>query len=182
MSSPSAVPEPASPHAVEGRTALIIPLDGLGAQVETWRLRADPIAPDIPPHVTVLFPFLPLDLLDDAVRDRLRSLFASVSAREVRLTAVGTFPSVVWLKPEPGAWLVELTGRVWAQWPDHPPYEGAHDEIIPHLTVAHGADHADAVLADLTPVLPIVARAEAVHLFAFHDGSWTDRARFPFSG
>lgn len=177
----TAVPKLASPHAVEGRTALIIPLDA-GAEVNRWRLRADPIAPDIPAHVTVLFPFLPLEETDDAVRDRLRSICAPVAARDLHLTSVGTFPSVVWLRPDPGEWLIELTEQVWAAWPDHPPYEGAHADIIPHLTVAHGAEHVDEVTRDLTPILPITARAEAVHLFAFHDGVWSDRAQFPLEG
>ena len=46
------------------------------------------------------------------------------------------------MEPEPREPFVELTQAVWRRWPGHPPYGGAHREIVPHLTLAVGAEDA----------------------------------------
>jgi hypothetical protein len=46
----------------------------------------------------------------------------------------------VWLAPQPAQPFIDLTERLAAAFPNHPPYEGAHDEIVPHLTIALGPD------------------------------------------
>src|SRR3546814_9363392 len=56
------------------------------------------------------------------------------------------------------------------QWPDCPPYEGQHETVVPHLTVAHGADVERLVRLDLTPELPLTGRISGVHLYAFTEG------------
>jgi len=166
---------------VEGRTALIVPVSGMGDAVETWRRRADPVAAGVPAHVTVLVPFLPLHRIDDSVRAWLASAFAKVSMpRELVFDQVRAFPTVVWLRPELSDRFVELTELVHRHWPECPPYEGQHETVIPHLTVAHGADVERLVRLDLTPELPITGRIGGVHLYAFTEGRWSDQAQFPF--
>lgn len=166
---------------VEGRTALIVPVTGIDASVEAWRLRADPVASGVPAHVTILVPFLPLHRIDDRVRARLRDTFAAVSMPdELEFDEVRTFPTVVWLRPTLSERFVELTDRVHRQWPECPPYEGQHETVIPHLTVAHGADLAHLVRLDLTDRLPVSGRINGVHLYAFTGGQWSDQAHFPF--
>lgn len=165
---------------VEGRTALIIPVSGLGPKVEQWRDRADPVAPGVPAHITVLVPFLPLDRVDDAVRGWLADSFADTALdSEVVFDEVRSFPSVVWLHPQQADPFVRLTEAVHRRWPECPPYEGQHDEVIPHLTVAHGSDLAHLVQLDLAEELPLVGTIDSVHLYAWTGGRWSDRARFP---
>ena len=62
-------------------------------------------------------------------------------------------------EPEPPEPFVELTQAVWRRWPDHAPYGGAHREIVPHLTVAVGAEDFYEVRAALEPHLPLRAAA-----------------------
>ncbi|MFW6598805.1 2'-5' RNA ligase family protein [Propionibacteriaceae bacterium Y2011] len=166
---------------VEGRTALIVPLDA-GPVVDRWRLATDPTAPGVPAHVTVLVPFLELDRIDDSVTDWLSRLCAGIVAPEITLDDVRSFPTAVWLHPAESDFFVDLTTRVAARWPDHPPYEGQHAEVVPHLTVAHAPRMRDRVAAELAPTLPIRRRVDGVHLFAYTRGSWIDVRQFPFAG
>ena len=100
-------------------------------------MRHDPGATaGVPAHVTLLFPFLPSEDLTPVVRNRLARIAATGRPFDVRFERTGRFPGVLWLAPEPPAPFVELTERIAAAFPDHPPYEGAHADIIPHLSVA----------------------------------------------
>jgi len=66
----------------------------------------------------------------------------------------------------------DLTAAVWQRWPDHPPYEGVHDEAIPHLTVSESP-------IDVQLQLPIGSRAHEVTLIEeAPDGRWAARRRF----
>jgi hypothetical protein len=42
-------------------------------------------------------------------------------------------------EPEPADGLRRLTDAIDPQWPEAPPYSGAFAEVVPHLTIAHGA-------------------------------------------
>lgn len=46
-------------------------------------------------------------------------------------------PGVVYLAPKPAALFIAFTQAVVERWPEHQPYGGAYEEIIPHLTVAY---------------------------------------------
>ena len=119
----------------------------------------------MPAHITVLFPFVPVDELDDQVSEELRELFAREPSFDFELPRVERFPEVVWLAPEPPEPFNRLTQLVFERFPDYPPYEGVHETVIPHLTVAEGdAAVQEAVEAALTPHLPIRGRAERITL------------------
>lgn len=119
----------------------------------------------MPAHVTLLYPFVPTERVDDALLRDLRELFASQPAFSFRLTRVARFPDVAWLAPEPSERFTALTEVIVARYPEYPPYEGIHDEVIPHLTVAEGdVELQDEVEAALTPHLPIEAEAREVTL------------------
>ena len=100
-----------------------------------------------PAHVTVLYPFLEPRAIDEAVERDLGQIAAAAEPFDLRLGRIGRFPGVVWLAPEPAAPFAALTDAVAARWPDRRPYEGAHDRVIHHLTVADGAP--DGVLVEL---------------------------------
>ena len=38
--------------------------------------------------------------------------------------------------PNPPGPFIDLTAAVWEAFPHHPPYGGAHDHVVPHLTIA----------------------------------------------
>jgi 2'-5' RNA ligase superfamily len=157
------------------RTALIVAVPEAEPAVGALRLQHDSSAPlGVPAHVTILFPFLPPERIDEAA---LRAVFASRPTFEFTLDRVERFDSgLVWLHPEPSEPFAALTRLVWSAWPDHPPYEGAHDTVIPHLTVSE-----EPIELDLA--LPIAARASHVTLIEEEEpgGRWAARLELPLS-
>ena len=147
------------------------------------RLHDDAATLGIPPHVTILYPFLPPDRLRPSVRQELARIARAHEPFDVELTAVGRWPGVVHLLAEPADRLVALTTALAKQWPDFPPYGGAHRVLVPHLTVSETDDPAilDAVARDLAVVrLPIRARARRLEVMTeLDDGRWRLRWRLP---
>ena len=165
-------------------TALIIPVPEAEEAVGRFRMSLDQAAAwGVPAHVTVLYPFLPPDQIDDDVLAALHDVIAEVPCFDVTLTHVDWFAdTVVWLAPQPDLSFRRLTAAVWQRFPEAPPYAGAHPQTVPHLTIGHDAplpllkQAATAVTAHL----PITAAINAVHLIAgtANHGSWPTLARF----
>ena len=170
----SPVEEPPGTHEEE-ITALYVAVPAADPVVGADRLRWDPAGAAVPAHVTILFPFLHPDRVDDGVDTALREIVAGVEPFEVRFARIGRFPSTTWLEPEPAGPFVRLTEAIVAQWPDHPPYEGAFAEVVHHLTVADGAppEVHERLARELLPQLPIVDRVTEVTLSARRSGRWT---------
>jgi hypothetical protein len=151
------------------RTALIVAVPQAESAVGALRLEHDSSAAlGVPAHVTILFPFLPPERIDE---EALRVLFASRPAFAFELDRVERFDEgPVWLHPEPSEPFSALTRLVWGVWPDHPPYEGVHDTVIPHLTVSEDP-------IDVDVALPIGARATHVTLIEEDEpgGRWATR-------
>lgn len=166
------------------RSALIVAVPEAEPAVGEWRLRYDNARLGIPAHVTLLFPFVPAEALSDELFAELRELFAGQASISFSLTRLVAFPDqTLWLAPEPSAPFRRLTELIFERYPDYPPYEGIHDEIIPHLTVTTGdASLRDALDAALTPHLPIDAEVRNVHLLEEEEsGHWRTRERFPLA-
>ena len=126
----------------------------------------------VPAHITILFPFAPPESVDE---DAVAGLVASHPAFTFELASVEHFgDDVTYLAPVPAAPFGALTRAVAACWPDYPPYEGVHDEVIPHLTVGEAR-------LELEPPLPISCRASEVLLIEEEEpgGHWRVRRSFP---
>jgi hypothetical protein len=131
--------------------------------------------------VTLLYPFVPAEAVDGALDD-LRALFAATPSFDVSFCELRRWPGMAHLAAEPTAPFSRLTEAIVERWPDHPPYEGIHETVIPHLTVAYGDDALlDEVEADVARHLPLdVHVGEAVLLEELEpDVRWAGRARFP---
>jgi 2'-5' RNA ligase len=151
-------------------TTLIVPVpaaDGL--------LQRSAREKGIPAHITLLYPFLNVRAIDEEAESALAALLAEIPSFDFTLTGTGLFPGVVYLTPEPAAPFVALTRAVAARWPDHQPYGGSYEEIVPHLTVAYGGS----VPGGLAEQLPLTARAEEVWLMSRVAGRWARRGSFP---
>ena len=136
----------------------------------------------VPAHITLLAPFIPPPHVLDAT-DELTRFFADVESFDFMLTSVRRFPRSAYLHPHPSDVFVDLIERLLRQWPAYPPFGGAFDTIIPHLTVAQPADRAvlDSVERVLTPKLPIHCRATAASLLCSDESGWWVRiCEFPF--
>jgi len=155
------------------RTALVIAVPE--AEPVVGRLRSlydDADRTGVPAHVTLLFPFGDRD-------DGLADLFAQFEPFDFSLTELRRWPDVLWLTPEPAERFGELTDALAARFPEHAPYEGAHTQVIPHLTVAYRHDVSRDVSAQLQQRLPIAAHAsEVVQLEEYEPDRWRERQRF----
>ena len=155
--------------------------------VHEWRLMGDPSAAHgVPAHVTLLYPFLPVESLDDGVLEELRWFFGGIDAFRVRFSSVRRFEEagVVWIDPDSDE-LRELTRAVARRWPECPPYSGTIpiDDLLPHLTIVQTDDRAlrQSAANAVSPGLPFEMLAASAALWVQDaDGAWSERTSFPF--
>ena len=89
--------------------------------------------------MTVLYPFVPPELIDAGLLAKLQAVVGSVPSFSVHFLTVNWFADqVVWLAPEPDAPFRELTKLVTERWPSLPPYGGKYPDVTPHLTFGEG--------------------------------------------
>ncbi|WP_433888582.1 2'-5' RNA ligase family protein [Streptomyces sp. CA-111067] len=173
----------APPRAV-GESVLLIAVPEAEPVVGGVRERYDTAAAEgIPAHLTVLYPFLPAGRIDAEVLAALHELFAEYRPFALRFAEFGRFPGALWLAPQPDGPVRELTAAVAARWPEAPPYGGAFDDPVPHLTVAQGQEERtyDGIEREFADRLPFQAQVAEVRLLVF-DGAWQRLAVFPLGG
>ena len=173
-------------------SALLVTVPAAEPAVARHRSRLDTSAADgVPAHITVLYPFLPPDLIDADAYATLARLFASVPSFRFTLDRTRWFPGpVLWLGPSDPAPFSALIALVVAAFPACPPYGGQVGEVIPHLTIGHGVPRAEleAAEAEVRPYLPIEAEATSVTLMtgpppgsAPTPARWNTVATFPLA-
>jgi len=160
-------------------SVLLVPVPEAAVVHARWPGERDHVGvPGLPLHVTVLYPFLKPSMIDHRVEDELQQVASSHGAFEYSLSGLGRLPGVLYMSVSPGDRFVELTQAVHDRWPTHPPYAGAYEEILPHVTLALGDEPPDLVAA-LEAELPIKAVArELVLLTKRADGVWAPWATF----
>ncbi len=121
-------------------TGIVIPVP----EAETLvRSRALQVQPQLLPrdrslvaHITLLAPFFPEPEIDAQVIEELARFFADITPFGFTLTQVCEFPGgVTYLAPDPASPFRRLTQELHRMFPEFPPYGGAFDEVVPHLTV-----------------------------------------------
>lgn len=155
-------------------TGVVVAVPGADRIVGDVRRRYVADSEGLPAHVTVLFPWLPLDSLDSQQLDRLAMVAAALEPFEAQLCGVGRFPATVWLKPTPAERFVAMTNAIWREWPDYPPFQGQFDEVVPHLTVADGQAEAvlDEVQGTLASMPPLTFQVTELALLTFDGLVW----------
>jgi 2'-5' RNA ligase len=137
-------------------------------------------ARDMPPHVTLIYPFA-----DSSAAEDMRATVADELGRfrpfEVAFRSTSRFPGTLILPPEPAEPFVAMTETLLGAFRDYTPYGGAFEEVVPHLTVAHG-DLAllDALEAELGDV-EVSARVELVWLVENRPEGWRRHTPFPLN-
>jgi 2'-5' RNA ligase len=138
------------------------------------------------PHVTLHVPFVPADRLDEDVLGRVRRLFGRFEAFDYQLRRFERFDGrVLYLAPEPAGAFVSLSSALIEDFPEYPLYDGIHDAVIPHVTVADGGDEElfARIRADVEPGLPVACRAiEATLVERDANLRWRRRDAFPLAG
>jgi 2'-5' RNA ligase len=168
-------------------SALVVFVPEAEPLVSTLRLQYDESARlGAPAHLTVLYPFMDPRRVDQAVLDQCAHVIAAHRSSSFQLRAVGRFPGMVYLEPNPAAPFVELTLHLVRVFPKFPAYRGEFSTVIPHLTVARGSsaeiEQADMTLtARLKAEGPVKAVCSAVTLIENSSGRWRPMQSFPLA-
>jgi 2'-5' RNA ligase len=168
-------------------TALVILVPEAEPLVEPFRSRYDPVAPlGMPPHVTLLFPFLAADDLTEDALKRLRERLEGLVPFEYEFRRIGTFPGVLYMEPEDDRPFLKAMGAVRAAFPGLVPYGDPHLDPKPHLTVAHATDEAQLaeILASFEQALaahgPVRGAASEATLMRHSGSEWSAVDAFEF--
>ena len=141
----------------------------------------------VPAHVTVLYPFVPPERVDNAVISDLAGAVGSVACFDVTFARLRWFErSVLWLAPEPVDPFRALTAAVQGAFPGYLPYGGVHADLVPHLTIGQDQPypHFESAHRAIEPSLPFTARVSNAVLMqgSLEQRSWRVTAELPLSG
>lgn len=177
------------PHTVAGvvwESAVVVRVPDFDREIAALRRRFGlPLKPNgIPPHVTVVVPFLAREeLAEDRQLPALRELCRSFEPFDVTFARSARFPRVLYLVPEPAEPFIALARVLLARWPDKAPVAARAKPMVPHLTVttSRPARVFNSVDEALAPLLPVRVRIDAAQLYLFDGRRWTEDAQLPFA-
>jgi 2'-5' RNA ligase len=139
----------------------------------------------VPAHLTVLYPFVSVDLLENA-SSVLYDLCADIPPFNVTLSGYGSFPGVTFMQPVDPTPIQAVFNHLFAAFPDCPPYGGRFgNELHPHLTVAEFPNEALQKEAEFPDYNPITFTATRLHLMYGYSGRalpWITHAVIPLRG
>ena len=170
------------------RGSAIVLTVGLPHTMRRIRAAHDPMAGvGVPPHVTLLYPWVPGGDLTSALRAPLAALAASHPPFGLTLDGVGRFDDTLYLAPSPIEPIRALITDLVAAFPAHPSYGGSIvvEKLVPHVTVASGVDGStmDRLDDSLRGDLPIQATITSLVVIAEgEDGRWRTRWRVRLGG
>lgn len=158
-----------------------VPADAL---VGDFRRRHQPRAAArlLPPHITVLPPFVRDVEADDRLASDLARHFAACRSFAAELACVGTFKRHVWLAPEPREGFVTLVSATRRRFPELVRDEDR--EPVPHLTIAEiGKGESTGLVArlaeeELGPHLPFRFDVREAGLWEVRPEGWHELCRF----
>jgi 2'-5' RNA ligase len=156
--------------------------------IASHRADLDPAARlGVPAHVTVLYPFVPPERVDDAVISDLAGALRSVAGFDVTFARLRWFErSVLWLAPEPADPFIALTTAVRQAFPDYLPYGGTHTDVVPHLTIGQDQPYRlfESAHRAIEPSLPFTARVSSAVLMqgSLEHRSWRVAVDLPLGG
>jgi hypothetical protein len=166
-----------------GHTVIQVPVPGLELLVRRHVLAANPgvsVPDDMTgcAHITLLGPFVDRQDVDVELLSALEELLAPFSAFTFELSHVDRFPSgLIYLAPNPSDPFERLTETLAAAFPDWPPYGGAFDDVVPHMSIGESLPKSD--VDSLEERLPIVATADEVTLTWWSHDTIATLATFP---
>lgn len=166
-------------------TALITRVPEAERYIARYRERYDPSARrNVPAHVTILYPFMAKDLVDEQVLSTLRDIANAVPSFSYRMARMRRFPVALYLEPDPDHPFSALTDAIFRAFPDYPPFDGKFETVVPHVTVAHGDEPLLCEIeVELRIALPagagIAARCSELILIENGSGRWEQMQAFP---
>ena len=166
-------------------TSLIIPMFELDATLRQIWTRLNPGKTALPPHLTVITPFLPGEQLTTDVLAGLQELLRRFEPFHFELSATGWFDErVLYLAPSPALPFLSMTEKVMEAYPSVSPYGGEFANITPHLTLGEDVPvaHLRRVAARASRRLPVHGEATEVWLIALGSDGWSLLHRFRLMG
>ena len=145
---------------------IVVPHELQAIAVPLLRRHAPDILTRVPAHLTVLYPFVAYERLEEACLQR-QAICASIPPFEVTIAGYAEFPGVVYMPPRNPRPIKRLFHRISEHFPDCQPYGGAFgDEITPHLTVGEFENDEDqrAARAILPRYAPYTFRVTRLHI------------------
>ncbi|HEY4426803.1 MAG TPA: 2'-5' RNA ligase family protein [Solirubrobacteraceae bacterium] len=160
-------------------SALVVPVPDATRATAAWPGEADRLtAAGMPFHVTVLYPFLAPEAIDEEVERALEKIAGGTTRFGFSLAELGRFEQVLFMAPRPADPFVALTRAVHEHWPEHPPYGGEFETVIPHVTLASGPEP-EGLASAVESRLPIETEALELWLLTPRShGAWATRNRF----
>jgi 2'-5' RNA ligase len=118
----------------------------------------------VPPHITLMFPFVPFEQLDSAAQT-IKSISTDIRPFDVTLSSYDQFPGVIFMQPANPEPIKAVFKQIYDAFPLYPPYGGAFgNDLHPHVTVGEFKNEAEQRAVWLPDYAPITFRAERVHL------------------
>ncbi|HYU48578.1 MAG TPA: 2'-5' RNA ligase family protein [Candidatus Limnocylindria bacterium] len=151
----------------------------LPTDLERFRVAHVPNAAlGVPAHITLIYPFLPADVLSAAVRRLLARALAAHRPFTFRLSGVRRWPNSYYLAVEPMEPFQAIVRSLVDVFPEYPPYAGEF-EYVPHVTIAEGADRTVEGLArDLLVAVTEQDVTRILLIAQVRDGTWRIRWTF----
>ncbi len=119
----------------------------------------------VPAHVTLLYPFVPPESVDEAVT-RLEHICADTHPFEVVLSKYGRLEGALFLEPENPEPFRNLFHELAAAFPEYAPSAGKPGaEFYPHLTIAQLDDPEELEKIDLPPEPHFSFTVKKIHLY-----------------
>jgi hypothetical protein len=165
-------------------TAIVLTVLEAEPVVGSWRRQCTRNgAEGMPAHITLLYPFTDTSQYVAGRGREIEDVFGRFARFGFTLTSTAYFrarPSVLYLEPDPPDPFTAMTKALFAQFPEHPPYGGAHEMVIPHLTVAEhdDLDALSRIEDEVRGHLPIEAIALEAQLMQHTLEGWRVRRRF----
>jgi 2'-5' RNA ligase len=118
----------------------------------------------VPAHLTVMYPFVPISQLDEA-STKVHEICAGVSPFEITMRGYDSFPNVAFMNPTNPEPIQELFRRIFAAFPECPPYGGAFgNDLHPHMTVGEFANAEEQQAAVLPVYESVTFQVKQVHV------------------
>jgi len=157
----------------------------VGDAVDAFRARHHPraVARKLPPHITILPPFMRDVDEEEKLGAELAGHFATCAGFDGSLAGVGRFRRHVWLAPEPAERFVGLLTATRDRFPRL--HRDGDREPVPHLTIAEigKGESTRRVLEqaeeELGPLLPIPFEVREVGLYEVRRDGWHEVQRLP---
>ena len=179
----------ASQRKTQSEAALVVLVREADALVGPFRERFDHSALEgMLAHITINYPFQPKQPDREMLIKELSDLFSGFPSVGFELTELRQFPDTLYLAVEPEQPFRDMIKAVADRYPESPPYGGAIDDVIPHVTVAEetpGVDFRDIAkefASASREKLPIECKAHEIWLMDYEDNFWSKTIAFDLAG